>query len=70
MSIIRSVLHQRFHCSSNDVSCLSLLYVLTVREKAKQLVALLKDDRKLKEERAKAHTVSTGHLVSFPDPAF
>ena len=32
--------------------------VMLVREKAKQLVALLKDDRKLKEERAKAHTVS------------
>jgi epsin len=29
---------------------------VAVREKAKQLVALLKDDRKLKEERAKAHT--------------
>ena len=35
---------------------------VAVREKAKQLVALLKDDRKLKEERAKAHTVRIGLL--------
>ena len=39
---------------------------VAVREKAKQLVALLKDDRKLKEERAKAHTVRIGVALLGP----
>ena len=37
------------------LQCVFSIYLCLVREKAKQLVALLKDDRKLKEERAKAH---------------